>query len=624
MQDQGKRLIIAVALALGVLLLWQKIFPPKDQPKDNAGSGSGSALIANGSNGGGGGVAKPASLVGYDGTAAAAPVQPITLEFPTFSASFSNIGGTLRSWHLKDERYINDATKGELIAGDGELGVEFTKDSTFKLPRDVAWTGTKLSDRSVQYKLSTDGLEIVKTFEVVPEAFTVKLTIAITAKADARQRIAITNYQFQDPKQTGGGSSRIQPRVWNSSTYRDGSVVQSELKDIQEHPRFEKDIVWSGFEHPFLLVGFSPKPVVNGGTVEKHTYADDKGNIETDLIYQPVELKPNAPAFTREIAAYLGPKNYDSLNQSDTAAGFATGFNQTVDLGWFGFLGKRLLWLLLKFQGVVGNWGVAIILLTVCVKLATLYWMTKSMRSMKAMAVLGPQIKELNVKYKDDKSKLQVETMALYKANGANPLSGCLPMFLQMPIWIALYRMLSNAGELYRQPFIPGWISDLTAADPYYVLPVVLVVTMFAQARLTPQNPDPAQRTQQRIMQYGMPLLFGGMAFVFPAGLTLYIFTNTCLSALHSIYMNKFDKKSMELTAKIQAAQAAAAAAKAGGAVKNAKNANVPKKPAEPVRAITSGDDADDTSDDEVAEPTASAAPRVAPRQRPKKKKGRR
>jgi YidC/Oxa1 family membrane protein insertase len=622
MQDQGKRLIIAVALALGVLLLWQKIFPPKDQPKPS--DGSGSAIVTTGSNGSATvvAVAKPTTLVGHDGTAAPVPVQPITLEFPTFSASFSNVGGTLRSWHLKDERYINDATKGELISGDGELGLEFTKDSTFKLPQNAAWTGTKVSDHEVQYKLSTAGLDIVKTFDVFPEAFTVKLTIAITAKADARQRIAITNFQFQDPKQSGGGSSRIQPRVWNSSTMREGTIVQSEVKDVQEHPRFEKDITWSGFEHPFLLVGFAPKPVVNGGTVEKHTYADDKGNMETDLIYQQVDLKPNAQPFTREVAAYLGPKNYDQLNRSDTAAGFVTGFNQTIDFGWFGFLGKRLLWLMLKFQSVVGNWGLAIILLTVIVKLATLYWMTKSMRSMKAMAVLGPQIKELNVKYKGDKARLQTETMALYKENGANPLSGCLPMFLQMPIWIALYRMLSNAGELYRQPFIPGWISDLTAADPYYVLPVVLVVTMFAQARLTPQNPDPAQRTQQRLMQYGMPLLFGGMAFVFPAGLTLYIFTNTCLSAFHSIYMNKFDKKSMELTAKIQAAQAAAAAAKAGGAVKNAKNANVPKKAA--VRAITSGDDADDTSDDEVAEPTASAAPRVAPRQRPKKKKGRR
>ncbi len=617
MQDQGKRLILAVALALGVLLLWQKFLGPKEQPpKPGAGSGSGSgsaAFVV---------TAKPQSLVGYDGQGSASEPQLTTFKFPNFSATFSNIGGALTSWQLSDGRYQKDATKGQLVAGAGELVLGFTKDSTFKLPQHAVWTGTQLSDHQIQYKLSTDALDITKTFDVIPDSYLVRLTLAITAKQDAKERIAISNYQYQDPKHTGGGSSRIQPRVWNSSTLRGGTIVESDLKDIQEHPRFEQNITWTGFEQPYLLVGFSPRPVDGGGSIEKHTYADDKGEIRTDMIYQPVELKPGAPAFTRELVGYLGPKYYDQLNLTDQAAGFPTGFGHTLDLGWFGFLGKRLLWLLLKFQSVVGNWGVAIILLTVLVKLATLYWMTKSMRSMKAMAVLGPQIKALNEKYKGDKQRLQVETMALYKENGANPLSGCLPMVLQMPIWIALYRMLSNAGELYRQPFIPHWIDDLTAADPLYILPVVLVVTMFAQARLTPQNPDPAQRTQQKIMQYGMPLLFGGMAFVFPAGLTLYIFTNTCLSAFHSIYMNKFDKKSMELTAKIQAAQAAAAAAKAGTSVKNAKDANVAAKPA---RAITTGDDADDTSDDEVAEPSAKAAPRVASaRQRSKKKKGRR
>jgi YidC/Oxa1 family membrane protein insertase len=599
MQDQGKRLILAVGLALGVLLLWQKLFPAKDEPKPpGAGSGSGALVINN---------PQPKSMVGYDGEAPTIEPKLITLKFPNFEAAFSNIGGALKSWHLSDPRYVLDQTKGELVSGgEGELEVGFTKDSTFKLPKHAAWTGTQVDANHVEYKLSTDALDITKTFEVVPDSYLVRMTLAITTKKDAKQTIAITNWQYQDPTQTGGGSSRIQARVWNSSTLRDGTIVQSELKDVQEHPRYEANITWTGFEHPYLLVGFSPKPVLNGGTIDKHTYADDKGVMRTDLVYQPVELHPNAPAFTREIVSYLGPKYYDQLDQADTAAGYTTGFRATIDLGWFGFLGKRLLWLLLKFQGVVGNWGVSIILLTVCVKLATLYWMTKSMRSMKAMAVLGPQIKELNKKYEGDKQRIQVETMALYKANGANPLSGCLPMFLQMPIWIALYRMLSNAGELYRQPFIPGWIDDLTSADHLYILPVVLVVTMFAQARLTPQNPDPAQRTQQKIMQYGMPLLFGGMAFVFPAGLTLYIFTNTCLSALHSIYMNKFDKKSMALTAKIQAAQADALAAKAGGAVKNAKNANVPK------------------SDDEVADPSVKSSGVASARQQPKKKKGRR
>jgi YidC/Oxa1 family membrane protein insertase len=607
MQDQGKRLVIAVALALGVLLLWQKLFPSKEETKPaGAGSGSGSLIVGSSAN-------KPTSLVGFDGDAPKSPAQVITLKFPDFAAEFTNIDGALSSWHLSDSRYVGDMTKGQLVADQPDLALGFTKSSTFKLPKHAVWTGTQLDAHRVQYKLSTDALDLTKTFEVVPDSYLVRLTIGITAKQPAKQRITLSSFQFQDPKLVGGGSSRIAPRVWNSSTMHDATVVQSELKDVQEHPRFEPNITWTGFEHPFLLVGFSPKPVLSGGVVEKHTYADDAGHIQTDMIYQEVELKPGAPEFTREVVGYLGPKNYDDLNHANEAAGYSTGFHATVDLGWFGFLGKRLLWLLLKFQGVVGNWGVSIILLTVVVKLATLYWMTKSMRSMKAMAVLGPQIKALNEKYKGDKSRLQVETMALYKQNGANPLSGCAPMFLQMPIWISLYRMLGSVGELYRQPFIPGWINDLTSADPYYILPVVLVVTMFAQARLTPQNPDPAQKTQQKIMQYGMPLLFGGMAFVFPAGLTLYIFTNTCLSALHSIYMNKFDKKSLALTAKIKAAQEAAAFTKTGGVVAKAKNANV------------AADDADDDDDDEAAEPNATTASRGAStRQRPKKKKGRR
>jgi membrane protein insertase Oxa1/YidC/SpoIIIJ len=193
-------------------------------------------------------------------------------------------------------------------------------------------------------------------------------------------------------------------------------------------------------------------------------------------------------------------------------------------------------------------------------------------------------------------------------------------MFLQMPIWLALYRMLSSTGELYQQPFIHGWINDLTAADQTHVLPAALIVTMFIQARLQPTAPstDPAQKMQQRMMQYGLPLMFGVMSFFFPAGLALYIFTNTCLSAAHSIYMNKFDKKSIALAAKIKANQEKAAAAKASANVKGAKDAN-PKSSKPPKddapRAVTSGDE-----DDEAPAPRVAS---VRPQQR-KKKKGRR
>ncbi len=166
-------------------------------------------------------------------------------------------------------------------------------------------------------------------------------------------------------------------------------------------------------------------------------------------------------------------------------------------------------------------------MLTIIVKLATLYWTHKSMKSMKEMAKLRPQLDKLRDKYKDDRQKQQVETMNLFKAHGVNPLAGCLPMLLQMPIWFALYRALSVAAQLYQAPFL--WLTDLTAPDPYFILPVFMTATMLLQSRLTPTT---ATGMQQKMLTYGMPLMFGVMGFFFPAGLSLYISTNTVLTLL--------------------------------------------------------------------------------------------
>jgi YidC/Oxa1 family membrane protein insertase len=565
MQEQGKRLLLAVALIMGVLWVWQTIFKPKDADQDQQQTQQQkqqqqqAQLAAQG---------PQQSTVGSGSAAApAGPEEKIVLTFPDVVVTFSDRGGTLSSWKLTDKRYEHDITKGELLPDptkfpdSGSLAVDFDRGSTFTLAGAV-WHGEKTSDRQVVYKASTDHLDVTKTFDVVPDAYMVKLTVAVAAKDDAHQKLALSLYEFQDPKQASTGSSRIAPRQWDSGTLRaDGDNMQTPITSILEGgARFEPQIRWTGFEHPYLLYAFAPAPA--SGVVAKHTYAAPSGIMRTDIIFGDAPLGKGVAPQQATLVGYLGPKNLDQLEHADAVAGFKTGFDSVIDLGWFSIIGRPLLWLLLKFHSILGNWGIAIVLLTILVKLATLYWTTKSMRSMKAMAVLGPQMKQLQEKYKDDKQRLQMETMALYKTHGVNPLAGCLPILLQMPIWIALYRMLSNAGELYQQPFIGGWIDDLTASDPYYVLPVVLVVTMFAQARLTPTTVDPSQKLQQRMMQYGMPLMFGVMSFFFPAGLTLYIFTNTCLSAVHSIYMNKYDKKSLELAAKAKKAKEAAEAAK--------------------------------------------------------------
>ena len=593
MQEQGKRLLLAVALALGVLVLWQWIFPPK-KPPPKTGTGSGSALVQ----------ATPPSVVPGTTPAApqaaptaapsAAPRAPedlIKLAFPNAEIAFSNYGGVLKSWRLTDKRYEHDKTKGELLPQQTDTGAFLVSfpGSTYTVPPTALWTGKKESDTRVVYSLTTDGLSLDKTFELVPASYIVKVTLHVKVLGkDGRENLAVSTFGYHDPKDSGGGGKSVQPRVWESSTLRDSEHLQTGVKAVIEHPRFEYNIRWSGFEHPFLLAAIAPKPVP-GWTFDKQTYADATGMMRTDILFHPALAQPET---TVELVGYFGPKNYNELDNAAGAAGFPAGFKETIDLGWFAFIGRPLMWLLLKFYGFVGNWGLAIMLLTLLVKALTVPFTTRSMRSMKAIAVLAPELKGLQEKYKDDRQRLQMETMALYKQHGANPLSGCLPIFLQMPIWLALYRMLSSTGELYQQPFIHGWINDLTAADPTHVLPVALMVTMFAQARLQPSAPstDPAQKMQQRMMQYGLPLMFGVMSFFFPAGLALYIFTNTCLSAVHSIWMNKFDKKSLALTAKIEAAKKKAEAEKNKAAAAKAKSANVDE------------DADDDDGDDEAAD----------------------
>jgi YidC/Oxa1 family membrane protein insertase len=670
MQDQGKRLLLAVALALGVFLVWN-MFAPQEPPKppppaqqapkpatpDVGVAAGGSAAEA-----------APGAAAAGAASASAAPVveEPrppealLTLPFDNVVATFSSHCGGLKSWQLIDKRYAHDATRGWLLPEPslmtmadgtgksvpvpaaqlaglpacGAFDLNFAS-STYVVPRNAVWTGEQVGKNEVRYTYASDQLEVVKTFTVIPESYLVRMAVKVSVRVPdgvvAKQQLAISVFGFQDPAKVTSGSSwlgGVTPRAWASSTLRGGELLETPVAGVIEWPRYEPAIQWTGYEHPYLLVGFAPR-IERGEHVEKYTSAaDGKGNLprgfmRTDLLFAPTMFKSGDAPMTREIIGYLGPKNYDDLEQADIAAGFTTGLGQVIDLGWFAFIGRPLLWLLQKFYQFAGNWGISIILLTFLVKALTLYWTTKSMRSMKAMAALAPQLKALQAKYGDDKQRLQAETMALYKQHNVNPIAGCLPILLQMPIWIALYRMLSSAGELYQQPMIPGWVDDLTATDPYYVLPAILVVTMFIQARLQPATVD---SRQQKFLQYGMPLMFGVMSFVFPAGLTLYIFTNTVLSALHSIYMNKFDKKSLAVAAQLKKNQEATALAAAGGAKSTAKNGG----PAKPRRAIDSVIDvkateavsagADDSADGDDAGPGGPGIARNRPRRKKRKR----
>jgi YidC/Oxa1 family membrane protein insertase len=236
-----------------------------------------------------------------------------------------------------------------------------------------------------------------------------------------------------------------------------------------------------------------------------------------ELIYKPIQAQGS---LALEQVFYAGPKSIDILKSVDPE------FTSVIDHGFFGFIARPLLYVMKAFYSVIGNWGVAIICLTLLVRLCVLPFAVMSARSMKAMQKIQPLLAQLREKYKADPVALNRETYALMKQHKANPVGGCLPMLFQIPVFFALYRVIGSSIELYHSPFA-GWITDLSAPDRFYVLPVIMGLSMFVQQKMTPSTMDPAQA---KIMAF-LPLVFGVFMLQLPSGLTLYM----CVSTLFGI-----------------------------------------------------------------------------------------
>jgi YidC/Oxa1 family membrane protein insertase len=240
-----------------------------------------------------------------------------------------------------------------------------------------------------------------------------------------------------------------------------------------------------------------------------------------------VTIPPNG-AFVWEVPFYLGAKGHTWLSR------YGLGLERAIDFGFFSWIGRKMLTALEGLHRVTGNWGWSILALTLCLQILLFPLTWKSLRAAAAMRKLQPEIAKLQQKYADDSQKLSAATMELYKSKGANPLGGCLPMLLQMPIFIALFNALRNSWELHGATWIL-WIHDLSAKDPYYVLPVVMGGLMFLQGKMNPPAGDPAQ---QKVMMF-MPLMFTFMFMNFPSGLVLYWLTNSLVSTVVQIALKE-------------------------------------------------------------------------------------
>ncbi|MBK7845280.1 MAG: membrane protein insertase YidC [Bdellovibrionales bacterium] len=234
--------------------------------------------------------------------------------------------------------------------------------------------------------------------------------------------------------------------------------------------------------------------------------------------------------------AFAGPKMYDKLDE------ISTELASLVDFGMFSWIAKYILKMMKWFHSLLGNWGLAIILLTIIVRLIVLPFAMVSFKSMKNMQAIQPQIKSLREKYKEDQARLNQEMMLLMKTNKVNPLGGCLPMFLQFPVFIALYQVLGQSIELYQAPFAL-WIHDLSLKDPFYILPILMGITMFLQQKMTPSTMDPAQA---KVLMF-MPIIFTFFMVSLPSGLTLYIFISSLFGVLQQLYFMR-DKPSLAIS----------------------------------------------------------------------------
>lgn len=241
----------------------------------------------------------------------------------------------------------------------------------------------------------------------------------------------------------------------------------------------------------------------------------------------PLEVAPGQTGRT-QTRLYLGPKQQDRLEQ------LAPGLELTVDYGWLTVISAPLFWTLKWIDRWVGNWGWSIIILTLLIKLVFYPLSAASYRSMAQMKKVQPKLQSIKERYGDDKQKLNQAMMELYKTEKINPLGGCLPILIQIPVFLALYWVLLESVELRQAPFVL-WIRDLSTRDPYFVLPIIMGITMYAQQLLNPQPPDPVQR---RIFMI-MPVVFTTMFLFFPAGLVLYWTVNNLLSILQQWYITR-------------------------------------------------------------------------------------
>ncbi|MBW2692981.1 MAG: membrane protein insertase YidC, partial [Deltaproteobacteria bacterium] len=471
--------------------------------------------------------------------------QLIPIETPIYSAVLTNRGAGILSWKLNEFRETSEpaAPRINLVtgmeAGKVSLATPFTElgigDFANRVFEVVSEDGS-----SVSFEASENGVTLRKTFTFEPEDYSFRLLVEVlnesTDSVAPRFQIDIPAYHHPADDFREQALAALQ----------DGSRVAKPIQGLggggffqsitggkpEKYEDFVGPIDWAGVQTTYFLTAIVPD---NPSQAQVRMAALEPRVSGVAQLSFAETVIPAGRSVAREFRGFMGPKEMERLEA------FGGGTVHAIDLGWSWVepLTRIFSMILKMLYSVVGNYGVAIVILTIMVRVVTAPLTVKQMRSMERMRALSPKLKEIQAEFSDDRQKQSEKTMALYKSEGVNPLGGCLPMLLQFPVFIGLFYALRSTIQLRQAPFF-GWIDDLSVPEslfqipvidlPFRVLPLIMGASMVLQQRITPTQADPAQA---KMMMTVMPIMMTVIFYQFPSGLVLYWMVSNILAISH-------------------------------------------------------------------------------------------
>ena len=525
-QDLNKRLLLALALSFFVFIGYSYLFPQapmaqqSEQSVQNRQNATPTPVTAK---------ATPQPMqtkTQQAPTSAQTEVSNALLNVvsPTFKMTFDTFG-RIAQYELLEDKYKDADGNNLRILGANEVK-----------PLEIRFSDSALNTEAFQTPYTYEGEREVslasgaKTLRFTQKLSSVTVTKILTIQPNGAYHLRVETSKpvayFITPGHRPMADTSMYMLVRGALVEgADGVILTVEDGDATGNERVEGAKIASAFDRYVATMFYNFKEGMNVSILKE---SGDK-----PLLF--VEGKQNL-----ELGGYIGPKEHDIL------ASINPELTNAIEFGWFTFLSKPFFSVLLWLHHLIGNWGWAIILFTLLVKLVLFPLSYKGMMSMQKLKDLAPKMKDLKEKYKNDPAKMNMKMMEMYKKEGANPMGGCLPMLLQIPVFFALYRVLLNADELQGAVWISGWIDNLAAADPYYILPILMGATMWFQQKITPNNfTDPLQ---EKIFQF-FPLLMAFMFIVmpFPSGLVLYWVVNNIFTIGQQYIINKaYEKQKAE------------------------------------------------------------------------------